>query len=116
MRDDFDLTDEQRMIRDLARKVAREKIAPHAADVDERERYPQEAIRALMEAGLYGIWVPEEYGGSDMGCLASPPSAKRSPGRARHRPPSTPISRPGGCPSSISGATSRRRSTCPDWP
>src|SRR3989441_12310336 len=70
MRDDFDLTDEQRMIRDLARKVAREKIAPHAADVDERERYPQEAIRALMEAGLYGIWVPEEYGGSDMGGLA----------------------------------------------
>jgi alkylation response protein AidB-like acyl-CoA dehydrogenase len=70
MRDDFDLSDEQRMIRDLARKVAREKIAPHAADVDERERYPQEAIRALMEAGLYGIWVPEEHGGSDMGCLA----------------------------------------------
>jgi alkylation response protein AidB-like acyl-CoA dehydrogenase len=70
MRDDFDLSDEQRMIRDLARKVAREKIAPHAADVDERERYPQEAIRALMEAGLYGIWVPEGHGGSDMGCLA----------------------------------------------
>jgi len=70
MRDDFALTDEQRMIRDLARRVAREKIAPHAADVDERERYPEEAMRALAEAGLFGIWVPEEYGGSDMGCLA----------------------------------------------
>jgi alkylation response protein AidB-like acyl-CoA dehydrogenase len=70
MRDDFALTDEQRMIRDLARKVARERIAPHAADVDEHERYPEEAMRALTEAGLFAIWVPEAYGGSDMGCLA----------------------------------------------
>jgi alkylation response protein AidB-like acyl-CoA dehydrogenase len=64
------MTDEQRMIRDLARKVAREKIARWAAEVDEQERYPKESIEAIKEAGLYGIWVPEEYGGSDMGCLA----------------------------------------------
>ena len=70
MRNDFYLTDEQRMIRDLARKVARERIAPHAADVDERERYPEEAMRAIIDAGLFGIWVPEEYGGSAMGSLA----------------------------------------------
>jgi alkylation response protein AidB-like acyl-CoA dehydrogenase len=70
MRSDFHLTDDQRMIRDLARKVARERIAPHAADVDERERYPEEAMRAIIEAGLFGIWVPEEYGGNDLGCLA----------------------------------------------
>ena len=70
MKLDFALTDEQRMIRDLARKVAREKIAPWAADVDDKERYPEEAIQAIVEAGLYGIWVPDEYGGSDLGCLA----------------------------------------------
>jgi alkylation response protein AidB-like acyl-CoA dehydrogenase len=70
MRDDFALTDEQRMIRDLARKMARERILPHAADVDERERYPEEAMAAVVEAGLFGIWVPEAYGGSDLGCLA----------------------------------------------
>jgi len=68
--DDFALTDEQRMIRDLARKVAREKIVRWAAEVDEQERYPTESLEAIKEAGLYGIWVPEEYGGSDMGCLA----------------------------------------------
>jgi len=68
--DDFALTDEQRMIRDLARKVAREKIARWAAEVDEQERYPTESLEAIKEAGLYGIWVPEDYGGSDMGCLA----------------------------------------------
>jgi butyryl-CoA dehydrogenase len=69
-KDDFYLTDEQRMIRDLARKVAREKVAPHAAYVDETETYPAASIRALIDAGLYGIWVPEAYGGTAMGCLA----------------------------------------------
>ena len=70
MNDAFYLTDDQRAIRDLARKIARDRIARHAADVDERERYPEESIHALIEAGLYGIWVPEAYGGTDMGCLA----------------------------------------------
>src|SRR5213596_1345972 len=70
MNDLFYLSEDQRMIRDLARKIARERIAPRAAHYDETETYPEESIRALMDAGLYGIWLPEEYGGTDMGCLA----------------------------------------------
>jgi butyryl-CoA dehydrogenase len=70
MNDLFYLTDEQRMIRDLARKVARERVAPHAAHYDEAEAYPEDSMRAINEAGFYAIWVPEEYGGSDLGCLA----------------------------------------------
>jgi len=70
MNDLFYLTDEQRMIRDLARKLARERIAPHAARYDETEAYPEQSMRAIREAGLFEIWVPEAYGGSDMGCLA----------------------------------------------
>ena len=70
MNDLFYLTDEQRMIRDLARKVARERVAPHAARYDEAEAYPEDSMRAITEAGFYAIWVPEEYGGSDLGCLA----------------------------------------------
>ncbi|MBI1734675.1 MAG: acyl-CoA dehydrogenase family protein [Candidatus Rokubacteria bacterium] len=70
MNDLFYLTDDQRMIRDLARKVARERIAPHAAHYDETESYPEESIRAIVESGLFGIWVPEQYGGTDLGCLA----------------------------------------------
>jgi len=66
----FYLTDDQRMIRDLARKVARERIAPHAAHYDETETYPEESMNAIIESGLFGVWVPEQYGGSDMGCLA----------------------------------------------
>jgi len=70
MNDLFYLTEDQRAIRDLARKIARERIAPHAARYDEAESYPDDSIRALVESGLYGIWVPEAYGGTDMGCLA----------------------------------------------
>ncbi len=67
---DWYLTDEQRMIRDLARKIAREKIAPVAAYHDETETYPEEVMKVLADQGLMGIWIPEEYGGTDMGALA----------------------------------------------
>ena len=70
MADLFYLTDDQRMIRDLARKVARERVAPNAARYDEAEEYPEDSIKAIKEAGLYSIWVPEKYGGTDMGALA----------------------------------------------
>src|SRR5256885_9967229 len=70
MNEPFYLTDDQRMLRHLARKIARERVAPNAARYDEAEAYPEDSIRALIESGLYGIWVPEAYGGSAMGCLA----------------------------------------------
>ena len=70
MNEPFYLSDEQRMIRDLARKIARERVAPNAARYDETEQYPEASIGALIEAGLYGIWVPEAYGGTAMGALA----------------------------------------------
>jgi alkylation response protein AidB-like acyl-CoA dehydrogenase len=70
MNDLFYLTDEQRMIQDLARKIARDRIASHAARVDETESYPEESMRAIVDSGLWAIWVPERYGGTDMGCLA----------------------------------------------
>ncbi len=70
MRDPFYLTDDQRMIRDLARKLARDRLAPTAAYHDETETYPEESMKLLREQGLMGIWVPEEYGGTNMGALA----------------------------------------------
>src|SRR6266571_424937 len=70
MNEPFYLTDDQRMLRDLARKIARERVAPNAARYDEAEAYPEDSIRALIESGLYGIWVPEAYGGNAMGALA----------------------------------------------
>jgi alkylation response protein AidB-like acyl-CoA dehydrogenase len=64
------LTDEQRAIRDLAREIARERIVPHAARVDEMEEYPAEQLRLLGEQGLMGLHIPEEYGGAAAGALA----------------------------------------------
>ena len=66
----FYLDDEQRAIRDLAREIARERIAPLAARVDETEEYPTEQIQRLGAQGLMGLHIPEEYGGSDAGALA----------------------------------------------
>ncbi len=57
------LTEEQEIIRDLARKIAQEKVAPRAAEYDEAEEFPWDLVHVLAEAGLFGVWVPEEYGG-----------------------------------------------------
>jgi alkylation response protein AidB-like acyl-CoA dehydrogenase len=61
--DSYRLTDEQGMLRAAVRQLAEDKIAPHAADVDEQARFPQEAHDALVAAGFHAVHVPEEYGG-----------------------------------------------------
>src|SRR5207244_562882 len=70
MRDLLGLTDEQRQMRDLVRVVARERIAPLAAQVDETETYPVDQLTWLGEQGLMGPYLPETYGGTDLGALA----------------------------------------------
>ena len=70
MRDSFYLTDEQRQVRALVRTVARERIAPLAAQVDETDTYPADQLRRLGEAGLMGLHIPEAYGGTGLGVLA----------------------------------------------
>ncbi len=70
LKEPFYLSDDQRMIRNLARKVSREKIAPVASQYDEAESYPAEIMRLLADQGLFGVWIPEAYGGTDMGALA----------------------------------------------
>jgi alkylation response protein AidB-like acyl-CoA dehydrogenase len=70
MNEPYYLTDEQRAIRDLAREIARERIAPLAARVDETGEYPHEQLKLLAQQGLMGLHIPEEYGGSAAGALA----------------------------------------------
>ena len=66
----YDLADEERMVLELACQLAREKIAPEAAQLDETEGYPDGPMRLLAQQGVMGIWVPEAYGGGGLGCLA----------------------------------------------
>ncbi len=60
---DYLLTDEQKMVQELSRKIAEEKIRPMAAKYDQSEEYPWEIIKIIAEAGLFGLFVPAEYGG-----------------------------------------------------
>ncbi len=61
---DFELTDEQREIRALARRFAADEIAPHAAAWDREHRFPKEVFARLGELGLMGVCVPEAHGGA----------------------------------------------------
>jgi alkylation response protein AidB-like acyl-CoA dehydrogenase len=59
-----ELTDEQREIRDLARRFADEEVAPQAAAWDREHTFPSEVLRHMGELGLLGICIPSEYAGS----------------------------------------------------
>src|SRR5580698_5136199 len=61
---DFDLTEEQRRLRAVARRLAETVIAPRAAEVDRSEAYPWDNVAALREAGLMGYTIPQAYGGA----------------------------------------------------
>ena len=58
------LSEQQIMIRDMARQFAQEQLAPHAAEWDAEARFPQEAVDAMGALGLMGMLVPEEWGGA----------------------------------------------------
>lgn len=66
---DYLLTEEQQMIRDLARQIAEEKIVPVRAELDEKEEFPWEIMKVLSQSDMFGLFIPEEYGGLGKGCL-----------------------------------------------
>ena len=67
---DLRLSDEHRMIRDMARDFAQKEIAPIAAHCDETGEFPHETIAKMGAMGFMGIEVPEKYGGQGMDTLA----------------------------------------------
>jgi alkylation response protein AidB-like acyl-CoA dehydrogenase len=60
---DFSLTDEQRMFRDTLRAFVEKDIIPVANDWEHSGRYPAEIVTTMRELGLFGLAVPQEYGG-----------------------------------------------------
>jgi len=67
---DFRLSEEQQMLKDMARKIAEKEFAPRAAELDEREEFSWENKKVLEENGLLGIQLPEEYGGANAGMVS----------------------------------------------
>lgn len=66
---DFSLTDEQRMIQDLAREFADREIAPFSVQSDIDKSFPLAIQQKALEVGLLNISLPAEYGGAGLGCL-----------------------------------------------
>jgi len=62
----FELTEEQKMIQDMARKFAEKEIKPLATELDRTHRHPAEICAKMGELGLMGITIPEQYGGAGM--------------------------------------------------
>jgi alkylation response protein AidB-like acyl-CoA dehydrogenase len=67
----FQLPEEHRELRVAIRALAEREIAPHAADVDENSRFPQEALDALNASGFNAVHIPEEYGGQGADAVAA---------------------------------------------
>jgi butyryl-CoA dehydrogenase len=63
---DFELTEEQKMVRATAREFADREVMPKAAATDAEARYPAATIEKLAELGFMGIFVPEQYGGAGL--------------------------------------------------
>lgn len=66
---DYELSEDHKLIRDTARRLAREVVQPRAAEIDETGEYPEDIFQAFKEVGLIGTAISEEYGGSGAGML-----------------------------------------------
>ncbi|MBC8412189.1 MAG: acyl-CoA dehydrogenase family protein [Nitrospira sp.] len=64
---DYLLNDEQLMIRQLARRIAEERIMPIRAELDEKNEFPNNIMKILAQSDFFGISIPEEYGGFGKG-------------------------------------------------
>lgn len=65
----YDLTEENRAVRERARSFAEEEISPNLARWEESEEFPYDVVRRMGEEGFYGSCFPERYGGSELGFL-----------------------------------------------
>ncbi len=66
---DFELSEEHRLIKDAARRIARDIIAPRAKEADDIAEYPHDFFEAFKQAGLLGMAIPEAMGGTGNGIL-----------------------------------------------
>jgi len=62
----FELDDVQTLVRDTARKFAREEVAPYAAEMDKTATFRMDLVRQMGELGFMGVAIPETYGGGGM--------------------------------------------------
>jgi len=69
----YELTEEQRMLKEMLHRVAEERVKPRAAEIDRKAEYPQDMFEMLRDLGVFTLPFPKEYGGTDSmvsACLA----------------------------------------------
>ena len=66
----FELNEEQKLIQGTARRIAKERVAPRAAEMDETGEFPHDIFEAFRDVELLGLTMPEQYGGSGSGVFA----------------------------------------------
>ncbi|WP_163339703.1 acyl-CoA dehydrogenase family protein [Desulfopila sp. IMCC35008] len=66
---DYFLSEEQQMIVDIARQITEERIIPNRAELDEKHEFPRDILNEMAQADLFGVPIPEEFGGFGGGCF-----------------------------------------------
>lgn len=66
---DFELSDELQALQETVRRVAQDKVKPRAREIDETGEYPQDLFEVFRDAGLLGLCIPTEHGGSGAGIM-----------------------------------------------
>jgi butyryl-CoA dehydrogenase len=66
---EYFLTEEQEMIKALSRQIAEDKVIPVRAELDEKEEFPWEIMKVIAQSDLFGLAIPEEFGGFGKGSL-----------------------------------------------
>jgi alkylation response protein AidB-like acyl-CoA dehydrogenase len=66
---DYFLTEDQIMIKDMTRQITEEKVVSVREELDVKEEFPWEIMKVLAQSDLFGLFIPEEYGGLGKGCL-----------------------------------------------
>jgi alkylation response protein AidB-like acyl-CoA dehydrogenase len=67
---EYFFTEQQKLIRSIARRIADERIVPVRAELDEKEEFPWDIVKAMADADLFRVFIPEEYEGLGEGCLS----------------------------------------------
>ena len=66
---DYFLSEEQQMIVDTAKQITDQRIIPNRAELDEKHEFPRQILNEMARADLFGVPIPEEYGGFGGGCF-----------------------------------------------
>ena len=73
---EYFLTEQQKTLKSLARRIAEERILPVRAELDEKEQFPKDILKELADSDLFRIFIPEKYDGLGGGCLIYALSSK----------------------------------------